>query len=166
MLLILVSSQVGVFLTKWLKMYGYSVQWFVASISVFGGITYWLFGYGLTYGRLYSNPFIAFGYFAVDAGKQKYLQNVITLSSYVAPRLIPDTTPIKMLRILIFCLVLIACDLDRKGLDEMGPIFSTFLFQLSFATTATTIVSGAMAERLDVGFFHNKNVLMCWIYES
>jgi len=29
----------------------------------------------------------------------------------------------------------------------MGPVFTTFLFQLSFATTATTIVSGAMAER-------------------
>lgn len=36
---------------------------------MFGGITYWLFGFGLTYGKLYSNPFIAFGYFAVDAGK-------------------------------------------------------------------------------------------------
>ncbi|CAL8107424.1 unnamed protein product [Orchesella dallaii] len=67
---------------------------------VFGGITYWLFGYGLTYGELYTNPFFAIGYFAVDA-----------------------------------------------DIDEMGPVFSKFLFQLSFATTATTIVSGAMAER-------------------
>ncbi|XP_063706513.1 putative ammonium transporter 2 [Culicoides brevitarsis] len=29
----------------------------------------------------------------------------------------------------------------------MGPVFTSFLFQLSFSTTATTIVSGAMAER-------------------
>ncbi|XP_013786764.1 putative ammonium transporter 3 [Limulus polyphemus] len=33
--------------------------------------------------------------------------------------------------------------------DEMGIVFATFIFQLSFATTATTIASGAMAERTD-----------------
>ncbi|KAK8761842.1 hypothetical protein V5799_026895 [Amblyomma americanum] len=31
--------------------------------------------------------------------------------------------------------------------QDMGRVFTCFLFQLSFATTATTIVSGAMAER-------------------
>lgn len=35
---------------------------------------------------------------------------------------------------------------DSNGPD-MGQLFATFVFQLSFATTATTIVSGAMAER-------------------
>lgn len=68
---------------------------------VLGGITYWAFGYGLSYGTSeYSNAFVSFGGWFVDADG-----------------------------------------------DEMGPTFTTFLFQLSFATTATTIVSGAMAER-------------------
>ncbi|KAI1307944.1 putative ammonium transporter 3 [Halotydeus destructor] len=35
-------------------------------------------------------------------------------------------------------------DADR---DSMGTVFSAFIFQLSFCTTATTITSGAMAER-------------------
>lgn len=39
---------------------------------VFGGITYWLFGFGLTYGKKYSNYFFAFGYFAVDEGERKF----------------------------------------------------------------------------------------------
>ena len=68
---------------------------------VFGGITYWAFGFGLSFGAgKGSNPFTGMGCFFVDAD---------------------ETT--------------------------MGYIFAVFLFQLSFATTATTIVSGSMAER-------------------
>ena len=68
---------------------------------VFGGITYWAFGFGLSFGAAPgSNPFVGVGCFFVDA--------------------------------------------DR---ESMGYIFAVFLFQLSFATTATTIVSGAMTER-------------------
>lgn len=70
---------------------------------ILGGITYWMFGYGLSFGRgSYSNPFIAIGDFCIDPSVDDPL---------------------------------------------MGPIFAAFLFQLSFATTSTTIVSGAMAER-------------------
>ena len=68
---------------------------------VFGGITYWAVGFGLSFGTgPGTNPFVGVGYFLFD------------------------------------------CD------DEtMGYSYALFLFQLSFSTTATTIVSGAMAER-------------------
>jgi len=68
---------------------------------VLGGITYWAFGFGLSYGNgPGTNPVFGVGSFFVNA----------------------------------------------EGLD-MGPVYTTFLFQLSFATTATTIVSGSVAER-------------------
>ena len=68
---------------------------------VFGGLTYWAFGYGLSYGTdAGSSPFMGVGSWFVNS----------------------------------------------EGL-AMGPTYTTFLFQLSFATTATTIVSGAIAER-------------------
>ena len=69
---------------------------------VFGGLTYWMFGYGLSFGMEEgTNPFVGVGLWCVDSEDPKY----------------------------------------------MGLTFSTYIFQLSFATTATTIVSGAMAER-------------------
>ena len=65
---------------------------------IFGGLTYWAFGYGLSFGMdPGTNGFTGVGKWMVDA----------------AP-------------------------------EAMGVTFSTFIFQLSFATTATTIVSGAM----------------------
>ncbi|XP_013774170.1 putative ammonium transporter 3 [Limulus polyphemus] len=68
---------------------------------IFGGLGYWMFGYGMSFGQgAGTNPFIGIGSYFIDA--------------------------------------------DEK---EMGSIFATYIFQLSFATTATTIVSGAMAER-------------------
>lgn len=74
----------------------------MADISL-GGLTYWIFGYGLSFGQSsYSNPFVGTGDFLLD---------------------------------------------PPVGDALMGPVFASFLFQLSFATTATTIVSGAMAER-------------------
>lgn len=70
---------------------------------VLGGLTYWIFGFGISFG-LYepNNPFVGIGGLFIDPS-------------------IDD--------------------------EYMGPICAAFLFQLSFATTSTTIVSGAMAER-------------------
>lgn len=68
---------------------------------VFGGLSYWAFGFGLSFGEdPGTNPFCGVGYFLVDSSD-----------------------------------------------ENMGILYSTFVFQLSFSTTATTIVSGAMAER-------------------
>ncbi|XP_030832221.1 putative ammonium transporter 3 [Strongylocentrotus purpuratus] len=69
---------------------------------IFGGLTYWMFGYGLSFGDDEgTNAFCGVGHFFTDSGDA----------------------------------------------DELGWIFAQFVFQASFATTATTIVSGAMAER-------------------
>ncbi|KAL9973828.1 hypothetical protein ACROYT_G020333 [Oculina patagonica] len=68
---------------------------------IYGGLSYWLFGFALSYGvKERENPFCGLGYFLTDAEE-----------------------------------------------SEMGQVFSKYFFQLSFSTTATTIVSGAMAER-------------------
>ncbi|XP_020291656.1 putative ammonium transporter 3 [Pseudomyrmex gracilis] len=70
---------------------------------VLGGLTYWIFGFGFSFGMYEpNNPLIGIGGLLIDP-------------------------PVD---------------------DEyMGPMCAAFLFQLSFATTSTTIVSGAMAER-------------------
>ncbi|XP_013397764.1 putative ammonium transporter 3 [Lingula anatina] len=68
---------------------------------IFGGITFWMVGFGLAFGDgPWANPFCGIGYFLVDSDESK-----------------------------------------------MGWTFAWFTFQMSFATTSTTIVSGAMAER-------------------
>ncbi|RUS75855.1 hypothetical protein EGW08_016376 [Elysia chlorotica] len=68
---------------------------------VFGGISYWMLGYGLSFGDGEgTNGFCGVGKFFID----------------------PDES-------------------------VMGEEFARFVFQSSFATTATTIVSGAVAER-------------------
>ncbi|XP_033749231.1 putative ammonium transporter 3 [Pecten maximus] len=85
---------------------------------IFGGISYWAVGYGLTFGMDYgSNPFCGIGDFFVDSNDER-----------------------------------------------MGLLFATFVFQLSFATTATTIVSGAMAERTKLLSYILFSVLNTLVY--
>jgi ammonia channel protein AmtB len=85
---------------------------------VFGGVTYWAFGFAFSFGDSYgSNPFIGFGHFFVN---------------------VPE--------------------------NRMGYIYALFLFQLSFATTSTTIVSGAMAERTKLVSYNVFSMFMTFIY--
>ena len=94
---------------------------------VLGGITYWAFGYGLSYGDgPGTNPFFGVG-------------------KWQAKRVVNPSCPNTRFR---------TQNLGRfVNADGMavGPVFTTFLFQLSFATTATTIVSGGIAERFIEG---------------
>ncbi|OWF54005.1 ammonium transporter 3 [Mizuhopecten yessoensis] len=66
---------------------------------IFGGLTFWAFGYAFAFGED-GNAFCGWGHFFVNANE-----------------------------------------------DNIGWVYSKFFFQASFATTATTIVSGSMAER-------------------
>ncbi|KAH6931447.1 hypothetical protein HPB50_024415 [Hyalomma asiaticum] len=90
-----------------------------AADVILGGLTYWLFGFGLQYGTGNSpdNDFSAVGRFMVDAEP-----------------------------------------------DDMGLVFSSFIFQLSFSTTATTIVSGAMAERANYNAYCVFSLLNTIVY--
>lgn len=71
---------------------------------VFGGLSYWSFGFGFTFGDYYPNPLIGIGKFFYD----------------------PDSD----------------FEATRKGWS-----YAAFLFQISFSTTTSTIVSGKRFQR-------------------
>ncbi|XP_064620897.1 putative ammonium transporter 3 isoform X1 [Lineus longissimus] len=75
-----------------------------AADVIFGGFTYWIFGYAFSFGEdePITNFFCGWGNFFVHVENE----------------------------------------------TDIGWVYSKFFFQASFATTATTIVSGAMAERI------------------
>lgn len=86
---------------------------------IFGGISFWIIGYGFAFGdSIYSNEILSFGNFFFDAD---------------------DTI-------------------------DGGWKFSKFFFQLTFVTTATTIVSGSLAERCKFSAYCLFSVLNTIIY--
>ncbi|GBL72459.1 Putative ammonium transporter 3 [Araneus ventricosus] len=85
---------------------------------VCGGLSYWMFGFGMSYGTSKgTNPFFGVGDYFVDT------QEV-----------------------------------------NMGYLYTTYIFQLSFASTATTIVSGAVAERFNFSAYCIYSFLNTFIY--
>ncbi|KAL6740099.1 hypothetical protein Aduo_013486 [Ancylostoma duodenale] len=74
---------------------------------IFGGLAYWMFGYGFTFGEKFINPFIGIGDYFFDPERE-----------------------------------------DGSSPDKAGTSYALFLFQMSFATTTSTIVSAGMAERI------------------
>eukprot|EP00058_Branchiostoma_floridae_P020952 XP_002606442.1 hypothetical protein BRAFLDRAFT_67694 [Branchiostoma floridae] len=85
---------------------------------VFGGLTYWMFGFGITFGMAAgTNAFCGVGDWFLDSDD-----------------------------------------------EHMGVVFAKFIFQLSFATTSTTIVSGAMAERTKLNSYIVFSMLNTVVY--
>uniref|UniRef100_A0A158P7K7 Ammonium_transp domain-containing protein n=1 Tax=Angiostrongylus cantonensis TaxID=6313 RepID=A0A158P7K7_ANGCA len=74
---------------------------------IFGGLAYWMLGYGFTFGQKLANPFIGVGDYFFDPEREHEL-----------------------------------------SIEERGTSYALFLFQMSFATTTSTIVSAGMAERI------------------
>lgn len=81
---------------------------------MFGGLTFWMFGYGLGFGdEPGSNPFCGWGDFFVHANS-----------------------------------------------SELGWTYSKFFFQSSFATTATTIVSGKQIQvRIFISYHYDNQFI-------
>ncbi|XP_055946976.1 putative ammonium transporter 3 [Argiope bruennichi] len=88
-----------------------------ATNVLMGGFAYWAFGFGLSFGKTYSNLFIAYGSFFIVASQ-----------------------------------------------EEMGVVYSKFVFELAYATTATTLISGAMAERCKFTSYCIVTVLVIFVY--
>ncbi|XP_033750890.1 putative ammonium transporter 3 [Pecten maximus] len=83
---------------------------------IFGGLTFWAFGYAFAFGED-GNSFCGWGHFFVNASEQ-----------------------------------------------NIGWVYSKFFFQASFATTATTIVSGSMAERTKLEAYMAFSMLNTFIF--
>jgi ammonia channel protein AmtB len=75
---------------------------------VFGGLSYWALGFGLSFGDIWPNPVIGIGRFFYD----------------------PTS--------------------EESGTNAQGLGYASFLFQMSFATTTATIVSGCLIGHVNL----------------